>query len=69
MCVSECAPPGLSLTCTHEVVDVPLLPLEEVPSLPAAQVQHGGPGGEVGPQQDTLHPVVEVAHVEDGALE
>lgn len=61
-------PQSSSRTCTHEVVDVPFLPLEEVPSLPTAQVQHGGPGREVGTQQHTLHPVVEVAHVEDGAL-
>ena len=57
-----------ALTSTGEVLYAPFLPLEEVPTLPAAEVQHSGTRGEVGANQDTLHPVVEVTHVKDWAL-
>ena len=52
------------VTSADEVVNSSLLPLEHVPSLPAAEVQHSGSIGQVAANQDALHPVVEVTHVE-----
>ena len=57
-----------SCTCADEVVDSSLLPLEHVPSLPTAKVQHSGSIRQVGANQNALHPVVEVTHVEYGTL-
>ena len=55
-------------TSTDEISNAALFPLEQVSSLATAEVQHSDLGLDVRPQQHTLHPVVEVAHVEDRAL-
>ena len=52
--------------------DPPLLPLEQVPSFPAAEVQCCAAlraALQVGADQDALHPVVEVPHQLDWTLE
>ena len=57
-----------SLTSTDEICDTSLLPLEKVSSLPTAQVQYCELRLQVAPEQYTLYPIIEVAHVENGAL-
>ena len=59
----------LQYTCTDEVAYTAFLPLEEVTTLATAEVQYSVVWLDVGPQQHTRDPVVEVTHVEDWALE
>ena len=56
-------------TSTDEISDTAFLPLEQVSSLTTAEVEHSDLGLDVCPQEHTLHPVVEVTHVEDGTLD
>ena len=53
-----------ALTCTDEVLYSSLLPLEHIPSLPTAEIQHRCPIRQVATNQNALHPVVEVTHEE-----
>ena len=55
-------------TGTDEVADAAFLPLEQVPSLPAAEIEDRDLRLDVRANEHTLHPVVEVPHEENGAL-
>ena len=63
-----------ALTSTHQMSDGPFLPFQEVPSLTTAQVEDISTLSaalqllQVCADQNTLHPVVEVAHVKDRTL-
>ena len=56
-------------TSTNKVLNAPFFPLQQVSSLPTAEVQYSCTWGQVRTNEDTLDPVVEVTHVINGTLQ
>ena len=59
---------GCPPTSAHNVPNASFFPLEKIASFPTAEVQDGDVWLDVRANEYTLHPVIEVPHVEYGAL-